>query len=62
MKNDTASVCNYYYGVMRVYAHSEYVGPWDNWPAYGYSGSHPWYGNLNTTYNNNASQQTLSVG
>ncbi|WP_329024349.1 peptidase M23 [Streptomyces sp. NBC_00690] len=60
VKNNTASVYNYYYGVMRVYANSEYAGYFDNWPAYGYAGSQLWYGNLNSTYNNNASQKTLS--
>ncbi|MEU8544271.1 hypothetical protein AB0C52_30505 [Streptomyces sp. NPDC048717] len=56
VKNNTASVYNYSPFVVRVYVNSGWGGSWDSFPNYGYQGSSVWYGNLNTTYNNNASQ------
>ncbi|MEU7260932.1 peptidase inhibitor family I36 protein [Streptomyces rimosus] len=57
VKNAVASVYNYdtYMGYY-VYVNSGYAGPFDAWPPYGYAGSRQWFGNLNNTYNNNASQ------
>ncbi|MEV5983925.1 hypothetical protein AB0L85_02785 [Streptomyces sp. NPDC052051] len=62
VKNNAASAYNYSYSVVRVYFNSGYAGTWDAFPAYGYQGSALWYGQLNGTYNNNASQQYMSVG
>ncbi|MEV0782975.1 hypothetical protein AB0I52_08305 [Streptomyces sp. NPDC050423] len=56
LKNNAASAYNYSGYVVRVYYNSGWGGTWDSFPAYGYQGSAVWYGNLNGTYNNNASQ------
>lgn len=56
LKNNAASAYNYSEYVVRVYYNSGWGGTWDSFPSYGYQGSARWYGNLNGTYNNNASQ------
>ncbi|MFJ3934674.1 hypothetical protein [Streptomyces sp. NPDC090029] len=59
VKNNAASAYNYSIYVVRVYFNSGWGGTWDSFPGYGYQGSSKWYGNLNGTYNNNASQQMV---
>ncbi|MFC8080828.1 hypothetical protein ACFUN8_35460 [Streptomyces sp. NPDC057307] len=59
LKNNAASAYNYSAYVVRIYYNSGWGGTWDSFPGYGYQGSAKWYGNLNGTYNNNASQRML---
>ncbi|MEU9442980.1 peptidase inhibitor family I36 protein [Streptomyces sp. NPDC048304] len=53
VKNDAASVYNEASWVYWVYYNSSYSGPRDQWDPEGYG---TFYGNLNATYNENASQ------
>nr|WP_237501110.1 peptidase inhibitor family I36 protein [Streptomyces sp. SID8381] len=53
VKNDAASVYNEASWVYWVYYNSSYSGPRDQWDPEGYG---TFYGNLNATYNQNASQ------
>ncbi|WHM37433.1 hypothetical protein [Streptomyces sp. BPTC-684] len=62
VKNAAASAYNYSDYVVRVYFKSGWGGTWDSFPYYGYQGSAKWYGNLNATYNENASQQMVLGG
>jgi hypothetical protein len=53
VKNNTASVYNEAGWVYWVYYNSSYSGPRDQWDPEGFG---TFYGNLNATYNQNASQ------
>jgi hypothetical protein len=53
VKNNSASVYNEASWVYWVYYNSNYSGPRDQWDPEGYG---TFYGNLNVTYNENASQ------
>ncbi|MEU7292313.1 hypothetical protein AB0A76_03765 [Streptomyces exfoliatus] len=62
VKNNAASVYNYSgYGIS-IFFGSGWSGPWDSFPEYGYAGSALWYGNLNSTYNENASHRRTAQG
>jgi hypothetical protein len=56
VKNNTASVYNLDLTPYTVYYNSGWAGPADSFPYEGYGGSELWFGNLNHTYNENASQ------
>lgn len=53
VKNNAESVYNENTATYYVYFNSNQQGSTDKWDPYGYG---TWYGNLNHTYNNNASQ------